>query len=407
VVVSASVQGSPAPRRGIVTTLVVIASVFAFLGIFASWVDQQVFDTDEWTDTSTELLEDEEVRRAVSTYLVDELYKNVDVADELQRVLPPETQALAGPVAGALRELAPRAANRALESPPVQDVWAAANRRAHERFLDVIEDRGDAVSTAGGDVTLDLRLLVENLSNRTGFGQKLAAKVPADAGQLEIMKSDELGFAQDVAKVINGFAVVIPFVWLGICGLAIYLSPGRRHETVRAAAWGLVLAGVVVLISRDFSGDAVVGALAETASVEPAVHDVWSISTSLLTEIAQSVITVGVLILIGVWLAGRTRFAVALRRAAAPYIRERPGLAYGLVVAVYLLLVIWAPARAFTRAVPLFIIAALMLIGTEALRRQTRREFPNAAMPEGGIREAIGGLRSRPKRAGHDEPRQP
>jgi hypothetical protein len=36
-----------------VTTLVVIASVFAFLGIFGSWVDQQVFDTNEWTVRSS------------------------------------------------------------------------------------------------------------------------------------------------------------------------------------------------------------------------------------------------------------------------------------------------------------------------------------------------------------------
>jgi len=119
------------------------------------------------------------------------------------------------------------------------------------------------------------------------------------------------------------------------------------------------------------------------------------------------VIVVGVLILIGTWLAGRTRYAVALRRAAAPYVRERPALAYGFTVALFLLLVIWEPARAFGRPGPLIIIAALMLIGTEAFRRQTREEFPNAAMPEGGIREAIGGLRSRPTRAGHDEPGQP
>jgi hypothetical protein len=39
-------------------------------------------------------------------------------------------------------------------------------------------------------------------------------------------------------------------------------------------------------------------------------------------------------------------------------------------------------------------IAVLMAIGTEALRRQTAREFPDAAMPEGGIREAVRGRAS-------------
>ena len=157
---SASVQGQPAPRRGIVTALVVLASVLTFLALFATWIDQQVFDTDEWTETSTELLADDEIRGALSVYLTDEVFKNVDVEAELEARLPPEADPLAGPAAGALRELAPRAADRLLASPPAQGVWEAANRRAHERFLDVIEDRGDAVSTAGGDVTLDLGLLV-------------------------------------------------------------------------------------------------------------------------------------------------------------------------------------------------------------------------------------------------------
>jgi hypothetical protein len=402
--VPASRLGPPAPRRGIVTTLVVIASVIAFFGTFSAWVNQQVFDTEEWTDTSTKLLEDKEIRSAVATYLVDELYANVDVAAELRSTLPPETRTLAGPAAGLLREFAERAANRALESPRVQAAWSNANTAAHKRFLDVIEDRGDAVSTTGGVVTLDLGTLIENLSQRLGIGAKLAGKIPPDAGQLEIMRSDQLDFAQTVARVIRHLAIVFPLLFLALSALAIYLSTGRRRETLRALAFGFILAGVVVLIAQGFAGDAVVGALAKTDSVEPAVHNVWSIGTSLLTEIAQSVITVGVLILIGVWFAGRTRPAVALRQAAAPYMRERPGLTYGFVVALFLLLVIWAPARAFTRAGPLLVIAALMLIGTEALRRQARREFPDAAMPEGGISEAIAGLRKGAREQSRERP---
>jgi hypothetical protein len=207
------------------------------------------------------------------------------------------------------------------------------------------------------------------------------------------MRSDQLDFAQTVARVINRLAFVFPFLWLALAGLAIYLSPGRRRETLRAVALGFIFVGIVVLILRGVAGNAVVDALSKTASVEGAADSVWSIGTSLLTEIAQSVITVGVLVLIGAWLAGRTRPAVALRRATAPYMRERPDLAYGFVVALFLLLVIWAPARAFTRPVPLLLIAILMLLGTEALRRQTAHEFPDATMPEGGIREAITGLR--------------
>ncbi len=381
------------PRRRIVTVIVVVASLFAFLFIFANWAKEQALDTNEWTDTSSQLLEDEQIRNTISVYLVDQLYSNVDVAAELRNSLPPEAQRLAGPLSGGLREFAERAANRALESPRVQQAWMNANRRAHERFLQIVHDDGEFVSTAGGQVTLDLHPLVEDLANEIGLG-KLAAKLPPDAGQLEIMQSDQLEAAQTGANILEDLPIVLLALWLALWALAMYLAVGRRREAIKAIGLGLIIAGLAAVVLRVLAGDAVVDALANTAAVNDAADDTWSIATSLLVEITQSVIGVGVLLLIGAWLAGPTRPAIAFRRAAAPYMRERPGLTFGVVAAIFLLLVIVAPIRAFTQPVPLLLLAALTLIGTVALRRVTEREFPDAPMPEGGILESIRGMRS-------------
>ena len=88
------------------TALLIAAAVLTFLYAMASWADRQVLDTDEWTKTSSEMLENENIRNALATYLVDELYANVDVEAELRAALPPETRGLAGPAAGGLREFA-------------------------------------------------------------------------------------------------------------------------------------------------------------------------------------------------------------------------------------------------------------------------------------------------------------
>ena len=50
----------------------------------AVWVQRQVLDREEWVDTSVELLENDDIRRAIGLYLIDELYTNVDVAGEIQ-----------------------------------------------------------------------------------------------------------------------------------------------------------------------------------------------------------------------------------------------------------------------------------------------------------------------------------
>ena len=150
-------KGPPARTRWLVPGLLIFATLLGFLSILARWADQQALDTNQWVDTSTELLENEEIRNTLATYLVDELYANVDVATELRERLPPELQALAGPAAAGLRDASYTVARRALESPRVQTLWEEANRRAHQRFIQVVKDEGgENVSTAGGDVTIDL-----------------------------------------------------------------------------------------------------------------------------------------------------------------------------------------------------------------------------------------------------------
>ena len=368
--------------------------MLTFLYAMASWVDRQVLDTDEWTKTSSELLENENIREALATYLVDELYANVDVEGELRAALPPETRGLAGPAAGGLREFADRAANEALARPRVQATWEQLNRAAHEEFVAIVKDeqRGN-ISTTGGEVTLELQPVVENIAQRVGLSG-LAQKLPPDAGSLTVLKSDQLGLAQDLADIIETLVIVLLVLGLFLYGLALYLSRGRRRETLRAIGLIFVAVGVLLLILRSFAGNIVVDELAKTATVESAANDVWEIATSLLSAIAGNLIINGIIILIAAWVAGSTAPAVALRRASAGYMRDRPGIPFAVVGMIFLILVAWGPTPAFQRPVFILIIAGMMALGTEALRRQTLHEFPDAGLAEGeGLRESWNRMR--------------
>jgi hypothetical protein len=364
--------------RWVITTLLVVATFVGFLAIFALWVNRQVMDTDNWTETSTELLESEAIREQVAFFLVDELYSNVDVAGELRGLLPPQAQGLASPAAGGLRELMQRGAERALEGPRFQALWEEANRRAHRQFINVIEGGGDAVSTQGGEVTLDLRTILERTTQQVGVGGRLVDKLPPDAAQLVVLKSDQLEAAQDLADVIRGLAIVLVVLAVALFALAVYLARGRRRETLRAVGFSFIAAGALAIIARSLAGGAVVDALTSTAAVEPAAEDTWEIGTSILYDSAVSVIVNGILIVIVAWTAGPTRLAVELRQAAAPHLRDRPALAYAALASLFLLFIAWGPTPAFRRPLSLLLIAGLLVLGMEALRRQTAREFPDA-----------------------------
>jgi hypothetical protein len=367
----------PARRRALPLTLITIGSVLALLAIFALWANRQLLDTDNWTDTSTQLLEDDEIRGQLSIYLIDQLYENVDVQAELADTLPPRLQPLAGPAAGAFQDLGVRAVDRLLERPRPQELWEQANRRAHRRLLQVVEDGGgDNVSTTGGDVTLDLKGLLEQTQAQFGVGGRLAERLPADAAQLTILHSDELELAQDGVSFLKALAIILVILALGLMALGVYLARGWRREALRAAGFGLILAGATALVARSLAGGAVVG-LAKTASVEPALENTWSISTSLLVEAASATLLYGIVIVFAAWLAGPTAWATSTRRALAPFLRE-PRFAYGGLAVIVLLLVAWGPTPAFRKPVLALILIALMAVGVETLRRHTAREFPNA-----------------------------
>jgi hypothetical protein len=357
--------------------LLVAATVLTFVAIFSFWVNRQAMNTDNWVDTSSELLEDEEIQAQLSTFLVTQLYTNVDVEAELRKALPPEAQALAGPAAGGLRQLAQQVAERALSTAQIQAIWAAANRAAHEQFLTVIGGGGSALSTGEGEVTLQLGPVVTQIGEQAGVPAGLTAKLPEDVGELKILDSEQLSTAQKVAKAIRKLPIVLTALLILLYGGAIYLARGRRREAVRATGFGFVVAGVLALLARELAGGAVTGSLATTASVEPAVEATWDIGTSLLVTVAVSAVAFGILAVVGAWLAGNTASATALRREAAPYFRERQAAAYGVAAAVWLALIAWAPVAAFRKPFGILLFAILFAIGTEALRRQTIGEFPD------------------------------
>jgi hypothetical protein len=367
-----------ARRRLLPLTLITLGSILAFLAIFAIWANRQLLDTDNWTETSSELLENDEIRGQLAIFLVDELYSNVDVRAELQQAVPPRLEPLAGPAAGALRELGVRGVDALLARPRPQAAWEEANRRAHKRLLQVVEDGGgEAISTGGGNVTLDLKRLLELTSAQIGVGGRLADRLPEDAAQLTILKSDELELAQDAVRYLKALAIILVVLSIGLLALGVYLARGWRREALRACGIGLIVAGAASLVVRSLAGDAVVG-LAKTAAVEPALADTWSISTSLLVEAATATLLYGIVIVFAAWLAGPTAWATATRRALAPFLRE-PRFAYGGLGALVLLLLAWGPTPATRKVLPALFLVALLALAVEALRRQTAREFPHAS----------------------------
>ena len=339
-----------AGRRVAAMVLIALASVLAFLALMAIWVNRQALDTNNWTRASSEMLEQPAVRNLLAARLTDQLYDSVDVEAAVREVLPPRAEALAGPAANALRDQVEKRARRALERPRVQELWADANRVAHQQLIAVIEGGGDTVSTQDGRVVLNVSDLLAQLQQQVGVGGRLRRVLPAGASQITILESDQLGTAQTVARGLRPLPVILIVLSLVVAGIAIAIAPGWRRQVLRAYGIGFVAAGAAALLTRSLAGDMVVDSLARTAAAEPAVAQVWTIGTDLLVDVATATIVYGVVMIVAAWLAGPTRPATLLRRVITPYLRE-PAIAYGALAVVVAGLIWWAPTPAWRNAV--------------------------------------------------------
>jgi hypothetical protein len=358
--------------------LVILASLFAFLAIVTTWIDRQLLDTDQWVDTSGELLEERVISDAVADYAVDQLYSNVDVAGQLQKRLPEDLKPLAPPASGALRELGTRVAEQALQQPRIQGLWKDANRVAHSNLVEILEGDNETVSTETGRVVLDLRPIVIQIAQRLGLEKQVDERLPAGVAALEVADAEQLQTARTITRILQGLAWVFSLGSLVLFALAAYLERQSRWVVVLGFGLGLIGAGLAAIALRGVAEGLVVDELARTEAARPPAEAAWTISTELLGSIATGVILYGVLFALASFLASPHRYAIAIREALAPNFRERAGVVWGIFAAIcFVALIKWPPDG--TRQLVMFLaLIGLAAAGLEALSRRSRREFPDA-----------------------------
>jgi hypothetical protein len=362
-------------RRWVPWVLIAVAAIIGLVASLNVWVKRQALSTDNWASSSSQLLENGEIRGALSVYLVNELYEKVDVGQALEERLPPATKPLGPPLASALQPALVRVTDGLLGRPRVQQLWENANRRAHRLFTALIEGEHGVLQATNGNVVLDLRPLLDRVVERTGVGERVQERLPPDAGQITIMKGSQLETARRAVDVIRVLSFFLVFLMLALFAAAVYIAKGRRRTMLLAAGISLLVVGLVVLVIRRLAGSYLVDALTSNPDAEDSVSAAWAIGTDLLRNVGINVVIYGALVVLGAWIAGPSRPAVWFRRVSAPTMRDRPVVVYGLVSLVLLIVLLTGPTDA-DRIYPLLVLFALAFVGTEVLRRQTIREFP-------------------------------
>ncbi len=366
-------ETTEAPERAhsvLVHVLIVLGAVILLVTTVNVWVDRAALNTDNWVDASDELLADPEVRTAISTYVVDQLYANVNVAEQLTDLLPGDFSRLAGVLASSLQAPATEAVDRLLATPQVAEVWSQANRRAHETIVNVLEnDTVPAVDTANGVITLDLRQVVIQLADTLGLPGTVVDRIPETVGKVTVVESAKLEDLQTAVSIVQWGSVLLFILILAIYAGAVFLARGWRREATRAAGVSIFVVGLLVLAGLRFGGNLLLDSVVEKESNRGVAEAVWRIGSQLLRDLGWNIAVIGLLLVVGAALAGPSRVATAIRRFIAPAFVGGAGLRWGIWAVITMVLVFWAPLPALTTWIGVLAGAGIVAACVEGLHR--------------------------------------
>ncbi len=246
--------------------LLVIGFILVPLSAVAIWSHNQLTNTDRYVETVSPLASNADIQQTVAAVVVNALFNQVDVATEIEDALPKRAKFLGEPVANAMKGYATDVTEKLLASDQFQELWDAANRRAHAQLVALLTDDPSkapgSVSIKDGKVELDLANVVKQVQTKlvdAGLTFLKNVSVPPVSRTISIIDTEGLAEARTYTNILDTLAWVLPV--LGVLALAgsALVVPNKRRATLRAAmvlAAACALTLVLLAIARSLYLDA-------------------------------------------------------------------------------------------------------------------------------------------------------
>ena len=220
----------------------------------------------------------------------------------------------------------------------------------------------------------ELRTTLGNMSSQIAKVQ--SRPILQNPGQLVLVDSSNLEGAQTATRLLRHLGFVLPLLVMILYLVALYLARGWRREALIYIGVSAAVAAFVLLVAINWIGNNVVDTLAKNDANQPAVNSIWNILSDGLYSKIWFTIATGVLFVLAAMLAGPGRAGTKVREWLAPALRDHIALVYIGVAVLFLIRLALMPTPQVGNIIPQIVLAVLVVLGVEALRRQTADEFP-------------------------------
>jgi hypothetical protein len=289
--------------RSLLVAMATLLAVLAMIaGAGARWIDRQILSTPRWTATSSHLIADPPVRRAIAHYLVDQTFAGSGIDSALTHVLP---GSLAGRADSGLRDAASGLSASALATGPGRRVWRDANRQAQSQLLHAVDH-----PRPGQRVVLNLTPLLHDVV-RELLGTSVAQAIPggaqllqtqtAGAGKLVVLKPKALSGLRGAVRVTRFLSWALFVAALALLAFGLLMSRARLPVSLSRAGYAIALAGAVVLAARALLAHPLADLAVGSSTNRAAVHDAWLIGSTQLRDTGIELLIIGAVVAVGSW----------------------------------------------------------------------------------------------------------
>jgi hypothetical protein len=308
------------PGRGRRMSSIICAVVGAILLPFAVitvWTQQTILDTDAYVETVAPLADNEDIQAAVTFQVTEAVAEAADFRSIAEETLPPAAAVLAGPIESGAKSLIQEVVAGLVASDAFADLWEDVNRIGHDNVVKVLKgDGNEVVETSGGRIVLKLGPFAKEAIKEVDaiLGTNLAESIPAETIDQEfvIVESSDLSDVQDALGLLDALSWITVILALGLLAAAVLLAENRRLG-FRRAGIAIVAPVIIALVLYAWARGQYNNSLSANVNNPDAATAFFDITTRFVLRSFRALLTLGLVFLLGAWVAGPSASATKVR----------------------------------------------------------------------------------------------
>lgn len=264
-------------RKIISIILVVLTGLLVPAAVTAVWAERTVLDTDQFTETVSEVTSDPEVIDAVAARITAEVMTAVLSSNFVQDLAPPLRAAVAV-VAGAMRSRVQETVENVLASDAGQNALKLAVAEAHRAAMRLLEGKGllstGALTVENGTATLNLRPLILQVLQRLQsegalpaswqipaptdppgqLATAIGARLPENFGQIVVYQTDNVSQESTLDAAQRALVLLKRGVWVLIllavvCAAGAVLVAVDRRRALFRVGLAVAIGGLIFIVA--------------------------------------------------------------------------------------------------------------------------------------------------------------